>query len=307
MFYYEKYGPKTLDEYVWTNTETQNLLESWIKNPLDFPNLLLTGPTGTGKTSIAQIIRSSLEERADTKFIPASMRNGVEAIRNEIVNFCEAGGFLGLKLIILDEADRLSRDAQGMLRNVMDRYSDDVRFIMTCNYPEKIIDPLKQGRMWILQIESLDEELFLDRLIHILDGEDIEYDSEASMMRLSEIMTQFYPNLRGAISEVQRSSMNGVLSAPPDGARARLWEEDLLGLLPNLNMSTGRQFVASLKPDDFQHAYRILYQNSESFADLEKEAILIIADHLDRDNRSALPDITLLSCLIALDEIDKPQ
>jgi len=304
MFYYEKYGPKDLDGYVWTNEETKSLLINWIDNPLDFPNLILSGPTGTGKTSIAQIIRKSLADRADTKFIPASMRNGVEAVRNEIVNFCEAGGFLDLKLIILDEADRLSRDAQGMLRNIMDRYNGDVRFIMTCNYPEKIIEPLKQGRMWVIPIEALDEELFLDRLVYILEQEGIEYDTEASVERLGDIVAQYYPNLRGAISELQKSSMSGVLITPSDNVVTKAWEEDLLNLLPDLNMSVARSFVASLKPDDFQYAYRVLYQNSEAFGDREKEATLIIADHLDRNTRSGLPDITLMSCLISLDEME---
>jgi DNA polymerase III delta prime subunit len=305
MLYYDKYKPATVDDYVWTNDKTKKLIIDWIANPLDYPSLVLAGSTGTGKTSISQIIRTALVDRADVKFIPASMRSGVENIRTEIVNFCEAGGFLDLKLVIFDEADRLSMDAQQMLRNVIDRYSEDVRFIMTCNYPDKLIAPLKEGRMWMVPIEALDEEQFLDRLLHVLDGEAIDYASDASVERLEGIVAQYYPNLRGAISEVQRSSSTGVLSDPPDETINVDWEDDLIDLFSQFSVAHCREFVTGLRLDDFEKAYHVLCKYSELlFGDCEKEAIIIIADHLYRGSQAGLPDITLLSCLISLNEME---
>jgi DNA polymerase III delta prime subunit len=151
------------------------------------------------------IIRRMLEERSDSKFIPSSLRSGVDMIRDEIIGFCEAGGFRELKLIIFDEADRLSADAQGMMRNVMDRYNGDVRFIFTCNHPDRILEAVK-GRMWTVEIQALDEEQFTDRLMEIALLEDVDILSDDSTTRLLEIVQQNYPNMRHAISELQRSS-----------------------------------------------------------------------------------------------------
>jgi DNA polymerase III delta prime subunit len=299
LLWYEKYRPTSLDDYVWTSEETRSLLEKWIADPVQYPHLLLAGSTGTGKTTIAKIIRSMVG--ADSRFIPASLRSGVETIRNEIVGFCESGGFDGVKLIILDEADRLSQEAQEMMRNVMDVYAEDVRFIFTCNRPEKIIDPLK-GRMWVVTISELDQDQFTDRLLDIAVAEGVDMEQEPAQARLLAIVDQYHPNLRAAISELQRSADGALLGEPVDSVVSAEWETQLIEQFSTKTpIHTMRSLVASMKPDE--QAYRILYSNSHLWKENEGEAVITIAEHLYRHSQAGLPDITLCACLIKLQEL----
>lgn len=303
MLWYEKYSPTDLDQFVWSSLETKEKVDAWIADPLAHPSLLLSGPTGTGKTSMTRIIRSMLADRADIKFIPASLRSGVDAIRDEIVGFCEAGGWNDLKLIVMDESDRLSVDAQEALRNVLDRYSEDVRFIFTCNRPEKMIDPLK-GRLWEIVVDGLNDADFTERLLEILDHEDVDATSDESIERLLEIARINYPNLRHAISDLQWSVIDGILAEPTDEAHKAPWEILLVEVINKFKVADARALVASMRPDEYERAYRVMYEMSEQFGDLEDEAILIIAEYLHRHSQAGLPDITLCACLIKLHEME---
>lgn len=303
MLWYEKYRPTELDDYVWTDDATKQMLIEWIENPLDKPHLILTGPTGTGKTTLAKIIRSMLNLGSEAMFIPASMQSGVEMVRSKIVNFCEAGGFGGMKLIIFDEADRLSQDAQEMMRNVIDRYQEDVRFIFTCNRLNKIIEPV-QGRMWVVQVSALNEEEFIERLIDIAINEDVDLEQDGAEERLDRIVSEFYPNLRTAISALQRSFPNGVLADVEIKNQSSDWENNILGLFANFDMDSARRLVASMRPDEYEDAYRFLYDNSEVFGDNQGEAIIVIAEQLFRHSQAGLPDITLAACLLKLGELE---
>lgn len=301
MLWYERYRPTTLDDYVWTNPETRELLEKWIADPLGYPHLILAGTTGTGKTTMAKIIRSMVG--TDSRFIPASLRSGVDTIRNEIVGFCESGGFDGVKIIILDEADRMSLDAQEMLRNVFDLYADDVRFIFTCNKPDKIIDPIK-GRMWVVEITQLDEEQFTDRLAEIAQQEGFDLEQEANVECILEIVGSRYPNMRAAISELQRSANGPVLSRVVAAAASSDWEADMQDLIENTpTVDHIRSLVARIRPDDFENVYRFLYERSNIWGDFEGDAVVTIAEHLWKHSQAGLPDITLTACLIKLTEL----
>lgn len=303
MLWYEKYRPTELDDYVWTDESTKKMLLDWIASPLDHPHLILTGPTGTGKTTLAKIIRTMLDLGSEAMFIPASMTNGVEMIRSKIVNFCESGGFGGMKLVIFDEADRLSQDAQEMMRNVVDRYQEDVRFIFTCNRLNKIIDPVK-GRMWVVQINALNQDEFIERLIDIALQEDVDLEQEGAEARLDAIVAEYYPNLRTAISELQRSFPNGVLTDIQLQGNSSDWEEKILGLFSNFDLDDARTMIAGMRPDEYEDAYQVLYMNAEIFGENHGEAILIIAEHLFRHAQAGLPDITLAACLVKLGELD---
>lgn len=303
MLWYESHRPTELSDYVWTDDATQEMIIKWIESPLDHPHLLLTGPTGTGKTTIAKIIRSMLDLGSDAMFIPASMQSGVETIRTKIVNFCEAGGFGGMKLVILDEADRLSQDAQEMMRNVMDRYYEDVRFIFTCNRSSKIIDPIK-GRMWTVEIEALDKELFIEKLIDITIKEEIDVEQDGVEERLNHIVEQYYPNLRKSISELQRSFIDGVLIESEVKSDKSDWEETIVDLFSDFSVHNARMIVSGLRPDEFEDVYRFLYDNVDLFDDNAGEAVIIIAEQLYRHSQAGLPDITLAACLLKLGELD---
>lgn len=303
MLWYEKYRPTELDDYVWTDESTKQMLIKWIESPLDNPHLILAGPTGTGKTTLAKIIRTMLNLGSEAIFIPASMQSGVEMIRSKIVNFCEAGGFGGMKLVIFDEADRLSQDAQEMMRNVIDRYQEDVRFIFTCNRLNKIIDPVK-GRMWVVEVSALNEDEFIERLIDISLQEDVDLTQDGAEARLESIVEEYYPNLRTAISELQRSFPNGVLTDSEIKSQSSEWEENILSLFSDFDMDSARQIVSSMRPDEYEDAYRVLYDNSSVFGDNEGEAVIVIAEQLFRHSQAGLPDITLAACLLKLGELD---
>lgn len=301
--WYEKYRPSTLDEYVWADERTKTKLVEWIENPLESPHLILTGSTGTGKTTLALIIRRMLDLGGDAKFIPASLRSGADTIRDEIVGFCEAGGFGAMKLIIFDEADRLSRDAQEMMRNVMDRYLDDVRFIFTCNNIDRLAEPL-QGRSWVVKIQDLDEGAFLDRLVDIAVAENIDLEHPDFEDQITQIVGAFYPNMRGAISELQRSTVNGVLTTPEGDLSMADWHARLADLFASFSMTTAREMVSAMRVDQYETVYRALYTAAESlFGDQQGEAIILIADHLYRHSQAGLPDITLCACMIKLSEL----
>lgn len=300
--WYEKHRPTTLDDYVWTDSYTRTKLETWIADPLSHPHLILAGPTGTGKTTLAKIIRSMLDLSSDAIFIPASLRNGVDTIRAEIVGFCEHGGFRGMKLIILDEADRLSQAAQEMLRNVLDRYESDVRFIFTCNHPDRIIDPL-QSRVWVVPIEALDHDAFINRLIDIAVKESIDLGPDEAQEILMEIVDTQYPNMRLAINKLQWFARDGTLTRTATITTVAPWEQTLLTIFDHFTVDAARILVTSIHPDEFESVYRVLYENSKMFGVSEPEAIVLIADHLYRHAQAGLPDITLCSCLIRLSEL----
>ena len=295
MLWYEKYRPRSLDDYAWPSEKTKNNLVKWSDDPLGHPSLLLSGPTGTGKTTLAKILMSMLDDSADIKFIPASLRSGVDTIRDEIVGFCEAGGFLGLKIIVLDEADRLSQDAQQMMRNVMDRYIEDVRFIFTCNYPDKIIDAI-HGRCWDIKIDQLDFDMYIDRLAEILSHENIDLDNDQFLEQFEDIANQTYPNMRKAISQLQM----GITGY--EDTETTL-EDDLISLLTDFTVMKARQFVSGIRPNQYSDVYKYLYENSEMFDEAEGEAVLIIADHMYKGSIATMPDMTLCSCLVRLDKV----
>lgn len=301
QMWYEKYRPKTLGDYVWTNDTTRDKLTKWINDPLSYPHLLLVGPTGTGKTTLALMVREMLGDEVDFKFIPAAMRNGVNTLLDEIVGFCEVGGF-NTKVVVLDEIERLTIDAQRALRNVMDRYTDDVRFIFTANLLDRI-DETVIFRMWTVEIDALDEDLFVERLAHIIELEDVDISSDASLLQLDKIVTDNYPNLRHAITALQMSVVDGVLVDTKTDTRAMSWENDLFSIFDAFSVHKVRMLVTTIRPDDFELVYRVLYENSEIFGADEQDAILVIAEQLYRHSQAGLPDITLCACLIKLAEL----
>lgn len=299
--WYDKHRPTSLDDYVWMDTSIRDKLLEWIDKPLSCPNLILSGPTGTGKTTLAVLIRDTLGLGMECKFVAASMpgTNGIDMMR-EVVDFCEVGGFGGLKMVILDEADRLSRDAQQALRNLIDRYQEDVRFILTCNYLDKIIEPLQQGRMWVIEVAALDIDRFADRIVAIAEAEQVDL-GEGEV--LAEIIDRSYPNMRRAISDLQYQTRDGKLSDARQKVAAE-WENSLLEAFRAEPFSLGvaREVIAGMSPADIEYAYRLLYEQSGVlFGPNETTAIPIIAEYLFRNSMAGLPDITLCACLVRLE------
>ena len=211
----EKYRPKKIADYVFKDVKQQKQIQKWIDGGA-LPHMLLSGAPGTGKSTLIKVLLNELGvDSFDVLEVNASKDNGVDFIRETITRFSETMGVGEMKYIFLDEADGLSPAAQGVLRGTLERYASSVRFLLTCNYPHKIIDAIKSrcetGRM---HIETLDTSEFYMRLVNILDKEQIDIDPDA----LEGIVQKTYPDLRRGISMVQANSFDGKLSSPDTDA-----------------------------------------------------------------------------------------
>lgn len=297
--WYESHRPRTLDDYIWADPETRSRIEGWIAEPLKFPSLIFEGSTGTGKTTLALLIREILDLGTDCKIMWSSLQSGVEAIREDLQNFCNIGGFHGMKLVIMDEADRLSVDAQEMMRNIIDRYKGDVRFIFTCNNINGISEPI-QGRCWVIKIQELDTDSFTDRLLQVAMAEGVDLDDAEQLLIIQNVIEEYYPNMRKAISSLQ--FYWDVASKKLVRKHAMDFEEEIQSLLADFSVDAIRTFVSGLKVTDYDGVYRCLYNNPEWYTD-GAEAILIIAEYLYRHAHAGLPDINLAACLIKLREV----
>ena len=198
----EKYRPDTIEGYL-GNDEFITSLKEWIgKN--DFPNLLIHGPAGTGKTTAAKLIVKNIN--CDYLYLNCSDENGIDTIRDKVKQFSSGATFKPLKVVILDEADFLTINAQAALRNVIESFSLTTRFIFTCNFVERIIDPL-QSRLTTYHLITPEPKTIAKRLKEILDIEQVEYD----VKDLVEIVKKTYPDVRRALNLIQGLSVSGKL------------------------------------------------------------------------------------------------
>lgn len=302
--WYEKYRPKTLDEYVWSEGDTKRKVAQWLADHTQFPHLVLTGPSGTGKTTLAGVLRRELGiEDEDFLFIAASRMNGIDDIRGRVCDFCETSGWGELKMVVFDEAERLSRDAQEMLRNVIDTYNDHVRFVFTCNEARRIIDPLK-GRCRVMQIEALDEEEFINRLVTICESEGVELDDDGITI-IGDIVGRYYPNMRKSIDMLQDSFSDGrLVRFEETQVSAADWEDAVRSVFHGGNIGTLREVVMGVDRGEIERVYQFMYERSvEFFGDNEAEAIVLIAKYLHTNMSSPFPEITLCACLVELTEL----
>ena len=208
----EKYRPKTVEGYVFRDEHQKAQIQQWIKDG-SIPHLLLSGNAGIGKTTLAKILFNELEvQEYDILEINASRTNSVDDVRDKIVNFVQMIPFGDFKVVLLDEADYLSPNAQAALRGVMEEYHTTARFILTCNYPNKII-PAIHSRCQGFHIAKVDQTEFTARMATILMEEAVEFDLDT----LDTFVKATYPDLRKCINMVQMNSMDGALHTPEKG------------------------------------------------------------------------------------------
>jgi len=295
----EKYRPKTVDGYVFRDDHQRKQINTWIKDK-SIPHLLLSGAAGIGKTTLAKILINEIGiEDYDVLEINASRTNSVEDVRDKITNFVQMIPFGPFKVVLLDEADYLSPNAQAALRGVMEEYHSTSRFILTCNYPNRII-PAIHSRCQGFHVERTDQTEFTARVATILVEENVEFDLDT----LDMYVKVAYPDLRKCIQLVQQNSTEGNLEAPNKGdAGETEWKFDMVALFKAGKINEARKLLCGkLRAEEMVEVYTWLYTNIEVFGDEEKQnkAILIIKDGL-KDNTLVIDaEINLAATLVKL-------
>ena len=267
----EKYRPDVLENYV-GNSEIKDKIESYIKSA-DIPNLLLCGKAGTGKTTLAKIIVNNID--CDYLYINASDKSGVDFIRNEIIPFASSAGFRDLKIVILDEFDFMSPNAMAALRNAMETFSKHCRFILTCNYVEKIIDPI-QSRCQVFQITPPSKKEVAQHISDILYKEYINYEVSDLVL----VVNKHYPDIRKILNTCQVNNVDGKLVIDDLILTSSNYTDTILKELKSVNKNSFkniRQILADSNLDDFEEIYRFLYDNLDEYTkDDVQQAMIII-------------------------------
>lgn len=304
----EKYRPTTLDDYVWRDPAQRAKAEEWIRDGA-LPHLIFSGVSGTGKTSLAYLLLKMLDiPRGDILFIPASRVRKVEEIAEKIVNFAStwALGPTGIKYIILDEVDAISILSQRLLRNEMEQNSNVCRFILTCNYPQKIA-PEIHGRCQGFQFKALDEEQFVVRLINILTNEGVSFTDET----LGAVVSKTYPDLRKAINLAQEKVIAGILTmvGTDDGIEVQDYVLEMAAMFQAGRTLEARKLVVSkAQPEEYVDIFRYFYRHLELWGETEEqkdEALICIRRGLVNHAIVGDPEINLAATLVELSRIVK--
>ena len=267
----EKYRSKVLDEYV-GNEQLKQIVSQYIdKN--DIQNLLLYGTPGTGKTTLAKLIVNNID--CDFLYINASDERGIDTIRDKVQGFASSASFKPLKIIILDEADFLTIQAQASLRNIIETYSRTTRFILTCNYLERIIDPL-QSRCQVLKITPPSKKEVAQHVAGILEQENINYELNDLVL----VVNKHYPDVRKILNTCQVNTVEGKLTIDKSLIASNSYTDAILKELKSVNKSSFkniRQILADSNLSDFDEIYRFLYDNLDEYAkDGVQQAMIII-------------------------------
>ena len=255
----EKYRSKNLDEYVGNENIKKTITQYLDQN--DIQNLIFYGPAGTGKTTLAKLIVNNLN--CDYLYINASDERGIETIRDKVSGFASTASFKPLKVVILDEADFLTIQAQASLRNLIETFSRTTRFIMTCNYVERIIDPL-QSRCQVLKVVPPSKGEVAAHIASIMATEGTVYEMED----LKTIVNQYYPDLRKCLNTVQLSTQDQKLVIDKSVLVSSNYMVSILKELSNVKPKWReiRQIIANANVSDFEELYRYLYDNAHVYA-----------------------------------------
>ena len=292
----EKYRPSSLDTYI-GNDHLKSKVSIYLESG-DLPHLLLFGRAGTGKTTLAKLLVKNIE--CDYLYINASDENNVDTVRTKVKNFASTVGFKDLKIIILDECDYITPNAQAALRNLMETFSRHCRFILTCNYVERIIDPI-QSRCQLFQIVPPSKTEVAQRLDQILEEEEINFELED----LKILINSGYPDIRRVINSAQRNVVNGKLKLDISSIIQNDYKLKLLKILEVQNKKNAfkdiRQLLADNKVTDFADLFRLLYDEVDGYGKGHlAECILIIARYELSDSQVVDKEINAMAMIIEL-------
>jgi len=297
----EKYRPVKLEDYI-----GNDILKSKVKQFIatnDIPHLLFYGGAGTGKTTLAKLITRAI--KCDTIYVNASSENGIDSVRFKITSFASTLGFNDLKVVILDEADYLTHNAQSALRNLMETFSKSTRFILTCNYHERMAEPIV-SRCQSFKITPPTKKDVAATLINILNKENVKFDKES----IIHLVTTHYPDIRSVINSAQRSSVDGVLQVSKEESMDSEIKAKIIDQLKNSNHKEGfdtiRQLCADNSLREFSDIYTMMYDKVDEYAPKNVgQAIVTIADSQFQSINVVDKEICFMACVVKIFEILK--
>jgi len=254
----EKYRSQNLENYV-GNENIKSTIGKYLQQN-DIQNFLFYGPAGTGKTTLAKLIVNNLD--CDFMYINASDERGIDTIRDKVSGFASAASFKPLKVVILDEADFITIQGQAALRNVIETYSRTTRFILTCNFVERIIDPL-QSRCQVLKIVPPSKQDIAKHVAGVLEQESVSY----TMDDIKVLVNQFYPDVRKMLNTAQLSNQDGELHIDKSVIVSSNYMTQVVKELskPKPIFNEIRQIIANANVQDFEELYRFLYDNASVY------------------------------------------
>lgn len=296
----EKYRPSSIDTYVFRDDKQKQQVSGWLGDGA-LPHLLFSGAPGTGKTTLAKVLLHELDvDPMDILEINASNENNVDTIRNKITNFSSTMPFGDMKYVLLDEADYITPNGQAALRGVMEMYHTSCRFLLTCNYAQRII-PALHSRCQGFHIEKLDINEFTARIATICIQENVQLDGET----LDTYVQATYPDLRKAINLVQQNVVEGILQKPQDGDSATSdWMLSAIDMFKSGDYKGARTLICSqARPEEYDDVYKFMYRNLDLWGttDLQQDqAVVIIRNGMAKSSLCADPEINLSATLIEL-------
>ena len=296
----EKYRPKTIADYVFRDDAQRKQVQGWVDGKA-IPHLLFSGAPGTGKTTLAKVLINMLEiDEYDVLEINASRENSVENVRDKITNFVQTMPFGEFKVVLLDEADYISPNGQAALRGVMETYASSSRFILTCNYPNKII-PALHSRCQGFHIEKIDHTEFTARIATVCVEEGVEIDIDT----LDSYVKATYPDLRKCLNLCQMNTVEGKLLKPNEGDSATAdYKLAVVDLFKQGKILDARKMLCSqVRPEEMDELFRWMYDNLQLWGETQEQqdsAILIIAKGLRNIPMVADQEINLSATLVEL-------